>query len=63
MAEEFDADEFPSLEQARDMASGVLKLQKENSGMNSLKLFSVKKTESSSIDEGKNLHSISSNLT
>ena len=54
MAEEFDAGEFPSLEQARDMASGVLRLQKENSGVNSLKLFSVKKTEATSCDEGKN---------
>ena len=58
MAEEFDAGEFPSLEQARDMASGVLRLQKENSGVNSLKLFSVKKTETSSCDGGKNYHSI-----
>ena len=57
MAEEFDAGEFPSLEQARDMASGVLRLQKENSGVNSLKLFSVKKTETNSCDEGKIEHS------
>ena len=54
MAEEFDAGEFPSLDQARDMASGVLRLQKENSGVNSLKLFSVKKTETTSCDDGKN---------
>ena len=54
MSEEFDAGEFPSLDQARDMASGVLRLQKENSGVNSLKLFSVKKTEANSCDEGKN---------
>ena len=49
--------QFPSLEQARDMASGVLRLQKENSGVNSLKLFSVKKTETNSCDEGKSEHS------
>ena len=50
MSEEFDAGEFPSLDQARDMASGVLRLQKENSVVNSLKLFSVK--QSSSQDTG-----------
>lgn len=47
MSEEFDAGEFPSLEQARDMASGVLRLEKENSRINSLKLFSVKQSSSS----------------
>ena len=50
MSEEFDAGEFPSLDQARDMASGVLRLQKENSVVHSLKLFSVK--QSSSQDAG-----------
>ena len=44
LAEEFDAGEFPSLEQAADMASGVLRLEKHGQGSTG-KLFSVTKND------------------